>query len=142
MRAAWHCGVIAAIGLGLSACSNTSVQGSFHASGAALTDWTMTPTDCASGDRSDFLGAQLTDGSGHVVTVIMDPTSGPSLVVGIPGTGKAVALDGSMCSTFDIDAQFNNTWVNNVRGVDGHVNVVCDSPGLDHFDGNAHFTCY
>jgi hypothetical protein len=141
MRKTWR-GIVVAATLGLSACTHTSVQGTFHASGTTLTDWTMTPTDCASGDRSDFLGAQLTDGSGHVVTIVIDPTSGTAVEVSIPNTGKAVKLDATMCSTFDVDAQFNNTWVNNIRGVDGHVHVVCDQQGLDHFDGNAQFTCY
>ena len=104
--------------------------------------WTMTPTDCDSGEPRQFLGISFYDLhqpklGGRLVIPVDDPTH---IVLNTPTQGGAVRLDKTECTTWDVDAHRNNSTFNGIWGVTGHARFDCtfDDP-VAHFTGDVQF---
>ena len=114
-------------------CSST--EGSLQAAGEPLGDFTFTPAQCKSGEHESFFGVFLlgdnSDAGG--VKIVVDPRNGKFVQVEVPGSCRGdectvVTLEPEKCSTFDVDIDRTNTYVNEIRLLDGHLNLDCKFP--------------
>lgn len=128
--------------LGGRGCSKT--EGTFVSAGRPVGDFTIVPKKCRSGQRMNFFGAVLL-GEGPddgAVVAIIDPVRGKLVKVEVPGSCKPpdrevcreVLIEPSMCSKFDVSVQRTSTEVNDIRLIDGHINLECTFPE----DGSVH----
>ena len=127
--------VVAALGL-YGACSSKA-SGEFVASGGELGEWTFKPNKGNSGQRQGFLGVWLKKKGDkkHFVKVAKDPATGKTVVtVGIPGTKKGLVL--KSCKVLKSTIRKTNTTINDIRCVEGSVEVDCPSA---KFKGKAKF---
>ena len=116
-------------------CSST--EGTLHASGDPLGDFEFTPTQCKSGEHESFYGVFLLgdDGAAGGVKIIKDPREGDFIQVEIPGSCdsdgnncKLVAIDPEHCKRFNVDIRNTNTYVNEIRLLDGSLQLACTFP--------------
>lgn len=115
--------------------SCSSVEGQFVSTGEPLGAFTFVPKQCRSGERMDFHGAVLVgegpnDGG---IMVIQDPVKGQIIKVELPGSCQPpdhevcteVTIDKSECSTFKVKVTRTNTTVNDIRLMDGSLELDC-----------------
>jgi hypothetical protein len=107
-------------------CTN-ELEGTAKITSKALGDHTIKPTECVSGERQGFFGADLREGGADDKTlrVINDPKEGYAVKVNIPGTKKAVLLSESRCETFDVSVEKQNSEINDIQNVRGRVKIAC-----------------
>lgn len=125
--------VAAAAALLGGGCSN-ELKGSLTADlKPASKQWTTTPDECASGQRQGFFGADLRAGGQDdaLIRVLLDPRDGPILKVNIPGGAQGLTLQpGPSCPRFDLHVERQNSTINDIANVRGHVRVDCDDAEL------------
>jgi hypothetical protein len=129
-------GVIIMVALDSDGCSST--EGTFEASGKPLGDFTFTPTHCRSGQHESFFGVYLLgkDGDAGGLKVVIDPRDGGAVMVEVPGSCRGadnddctvVPLEQDACATFDLDIEPTNTYVNDIRLLDGRLRLACTLP--------------
>lgn len=117
-------------GLALTGCSN-ELKGTIQVTAAGQT-WNVMPSECASGQRQNFFGVDAREGTSDdkLVRVILDPKASYTLHLNVPGTDKGINLEGAGCSTFDIVVERQNSSINDITNVKGHIRVACDLPDL------------
>lgn len=118
-------------GLTLTACNN-ELAGTVQVTHAGQT-WSVLPNQCNSGQRQGFFGVDAREGDSDdkLVRVIHDPTASYILRLDVPGSDQHVNLPGGQgCSTFDIVVERQNSSINEVTNVRGHIRVTCDLPDL------------
>jgi hypothetical protein len=104
--------------------TTAEVSGTLKSSGA-LGSWSLTPSECTSGQHEGFAGVSLSsEQSPTVIRIVSDPMRGDVLVVVRPGT-KNVVLDGTSCSRFQLRSHRTDTNVNEIWLVDGSLEVNC-----------------
>lgn len=126
-------GVVGFMVLGGGSCS--SVEGQFVSTGEPVGTFTFMPKKCRSGERMDMHGAILvgegpTDGG---IMVIQDPVKGPIVKVELPGSCQPpdyevcteVTIDKAECSVFKVKIKRTNTTVNDIRLMDGSLELDC-----------------
>jgi len=131
--AIWAAGFYFFMGKGCS-----SVSGNLVSAGNPLGAFIFTPDKCKSGHRMQFFGAVIlgkgqTDGA---VIPFFDPVKGKAVKIEIPGSCKApdyeecteVIIDPKHCSTHKISLVRTGTEVNDVRLIDGSLEVDCKFP--------------
>jgi hypothetical protein len=129
-------GVAAAVAVGgvvlfvtQKGCSEAS--GFFEARGEPLTDFTMKPTACKSGQRSGFHGVVIiSEKQDEGIKIVEDPIKGTIIQVQIPGsctgsTCKAVSFEREDCAVYDVVISPTNTTVNDIRVLEGHLKLDC-----------------
>jgi predicted RNA-binding Zn-ribbon protein involved in translation (DUF1610 family) len=108
----------------------SQVHGSMTSESKELGRWTLDDTawgTCRSGEFSGFFGVALLDQSSDPrLTVVRDEVGGTTLKFGIPGTDKAWVVPGEMCSKLDADVHRQNSQVNEVWNMEGHVDFDCE----------------
>lgn len=117
--------------LALTACNN-ELAGTVQVTHAGQT-WTVTPSQCNSGQRQGFFGVDAREGDtdDKLVRVIHDPTASYILRLDVPGSDQIINLPGGQgCSAFDIVVERQNSTINDVTNVRGHIRVACDLPDL------------
>ena len=138
MKLAW--GVL----LVLAACNpfkSGSIEGKVESKGAAG-NWVLTSGNCQSGQREAYFGAVAfgPEGSGVAIKLVKDATKGWSLVVNKADTCKAgpeksdcraIVLTADNCTKIDVDVSNTNTTINDVKVVDGKLDIDC-SDGPDN----------
>lgn len=116
-------------------CSST--EGTFHASGDPLGDFEFTPTQCKSGEHQSFFGVVLLgeDTSAGGLKLVKDPRDGDFIQIEVPGSCdvggdncKVVTIDPDHCKRFDVDIRTTNTTVNDIRLLDGKLQLACTFP--------------
>jgi len=110
-------------------CTN-ELQSSLEASllGEGGKQWAVVPSECASGERQGFFGVDLRVGASGdgLVRAIVDPTEGPILKLNVPGSSEGLNVrPGPSCSQLEIHVERQNSKINNVTNVRGHVRVAC-----------------
>ncbi|MBI4700528.1 MAG: zinc ribbon domain-containing protein [Deltaproteobacteria bacterium] len=125
-------------GLGL----RSKVTGSFQASGK-LGSWAFAPVQCRSGQRLGFFGVGLlpenVEHVTHEVRVVQMPTGEVNVTVRIPNTDQARIY--KTCRILKASLRQTNTSVNDVRGMEGSVEVDCtNDPEGYGFKGRAEFS--
>jgi len=116
---------------GPSSCSST--EGKLVASGEALGDFTLTPTQCRSGEHEQFFGVYLLPEANNKggVKIVKDPTSGYRVTIEKPGSCKedvceVVEVTADGCETFKVRVVPTSTYVNDIRLLDGSLHLDCD----------------
>jgi len=113
-------------------------EGQFMAEGPPVGDFTVVPKKCRSGQRMNFFGAVLL-GEGPddgAVVAIIDPVRGKLVKVEVPGSCKPpdrevcreVLIEPAHCPKFDVSVTRTSTTVNDIRLLDGHINIECSYP--------------
>jgi len=120
----------------LTACNpfkEGSISGKVESKGT-LGDWVLETGPCQSGQRENFFGAVAfgPEGSGIAIKVVKDPTKGWAAVINKPETCKsgaaackAVTVTGDGCAKFDIVVEPTNTTVNDIKVVEGKLDIEC-----------------
>lgn len=117
-------------------CSST--EGSLEASGKPVGDFVFTPTQCRSGEHESFYGVFLLgdDGAAGGVKIVVDPRDGELVQIEVPGSCSGpdnedctvVTVEPDGCTRFDVDIKKTNTYVNDIRLLDGHLQLACTFP--------------
>ena len=113
----------------------SKAEGSFISIGQPHGDFTIVPKKCKSGQRMNFYGAVLL-GEGPddgAVVAIIDPVRGKLVKVEVPGSCrppdrevcKEFIIEPSMCAKFDVSVERTGTEVNDIRLLDGHIELEC-----------------
>lgn len=116
-----------------SGCSST--EGSLTYSGKAFGKFALKPSSCHSGEHSGYFGVLLDDEeAGGQVKVIKDQR-GDMVKIIVPGTCDAegncqsLRFEKEDCSVFDLDVAYTNLTVNDVRALDGRIDLACEYDG-------------
>jgi hypothetical protein len=111
-------------------CSST--EGAVVSQGQPLGDFTFTPKECKSGQHEGFHGVFLLPeaDNGGGIKIVNDPVRNTWVIhVEVPGscspTCKVVTLDPTKCATYDVAVERTNTTVNDIRLLDGRLNLRC-----------------
>jgi hypothetical protein len=129
--------------LGALAMACTSVNGSFHATGAS--PWRLEPNMCESGLRRGYFGVDLyrrAEEPDDTELVALEEGGQVRLLARLPGRGLMVRLTRSDCDVLDVDIHTNPVKVNGVRGLSGHATIDCRARELGRLAGSATFACY
>ncbi|MEP7009176.1 MAG: hypothetical protein ABJC13_02535 [Acidobacteriota bacterium] len=109
-------------------------------SGPRLGVQQIEPTQCTSGGRYLFLGADLIDErSGLFVRLVVDPVHGDVVRVFDPkhDDTRSLILSRSVCTKFDNQLEFGDSMVNGVRSMKVKIALDCHTPSGDFVVGNA-----
>jgi hypothetical protein len=118
-----------------------SIEGQLESKGAAG-NWVLSSGSCNSGQREAYFGAIAfgAEGTGVAVKLVKDPTKGWSVIVNKADTCKAgpekadcraIVLTADNCTKFDVDVTNTNTTINDIKVVDGKLELDC-SDGPDN----------
>jgi hypothetical protein len=106
--------------------TNNKVSGTISSTGGELGTWTMHPDRCQSGARNQFRGVQLFEDGDLHGTAYLAPVGGePAITVNIGTGGSARRFGASECRVLDGSVEPQNSTVNDVRSVEGHVRFDC-----------------
>ena len=126
----------------------SSVTGTIHSVGGDLGTWDATLTNCQSGERNGFYGADFSAAGSTDLRLryVHDEAAGDVVKVLIPGKdGEALRFDReASCTKLEGSVQKTNisTWTpkGTIRHVKGHVNFDCThSNGAGHVTGSVTF---
>jgi len=114
-------------------CSST--EGSVSAQGEPLGAMNFVPQQCRSGEHESFYGVFLLgeDETSGAIKAVVDARDGDFLDVELPGSCKGpdnddcttVRVGPSQCTTFDLQVTKTDTWVNEIRLLDGSLKLDC-----------------
>ena len=110
----------------------TDVKGQLESRGEPLGDWVMTPDECRSGQVQDFYGVDLHSSADTQlgVRIIRDPPRGDLVNVNIPGSdNRAVQFSADQCDRFDVAIERTSKSKNDIRLLDGHLQLDCKTTG-------------
>jgi hypothetical protein len=119
----------------ISGTGGSTAKGYFKAKGKLLTTFKMKPNACRSGQRKNFHGVFLySENDNQAIKLVEDPTKGMLVGVQIPSscTGnscKMVTFGEDSCSTFDVKVIRTNATFNDIRVMEGHMNIKCKFKG-------------
>lgn len=143
-RVSWiRAGLVAV--LGCSAACASSAEGSLRSTGAPLGDWELTPDECHSGELEGFFGVDLVDSSrpGRFVRIVKEPLAGYAVALPNARDGGHGIIDGRGCELYDVRVVGTNTFINDVRALDGHLRLRCRFAGGGSVEGSVTFeTCH
>jgi hypothetical protein len=125
-RGAW-----VVLGVLVAGCTNELRGGLTAELKATKQAWSVTPDECASGQRLGFFGADVRQGGRDdaIVRALHDPKAGYTVLLGVPGEDRSVSLDrASGCATFDVQVEPQSSRINNITNVRGHIRLDCDLP--------------
>jgi hypothetical protein len=115
-------------------CSST--EGAFASTGQPLGDFVLSPKECKSGQHEGFYGVFLLPEKENQggIKLVKDAVKNAWVIhVEIPGSCspgcKVVTLDATQCATYDIAVERTNTTVNDIRLLDGRLNLACSFEG-------------
>lgn len=109
-------------------------------SGPRLGDHRIEPTQCTSGGRYLFLGADLIDErAGLILRLVVDPVRGNVVRVFDPKNDdtRSLILSRASCATFDTHLEFGGSMVNGVREMKVSIALDCHTPSGDIVVGKA-----
>lgn len=114
-------------------CSST--EGSVTARGEPFGALKFVPQQCRSGEHESFYGVFLLgeDETSGAIKAVVDPREGDFVDVELPGSCKGpdhddctmVRVDPSQCTTFDLEVKKTDTWLNEIRLLDGSLQLDC-----------------
>ena len=112
-----------------------SVEGQMAVTASPHGEWTFVPTGCASMQPYGLMGANVhADGPNDgAVYVTLDHTTGHEVELEVPGSCQnsdgtdctVFEVPREACQQFDVDLEYTNVTVNDVRLVKGHVRLDC-----------------
>lgn len=108
-------------------CTN-ELKGEAEASTKESGKFSIKPTECYSGERQGFFGVDAREGDDgkKIVRLINDPKDGYSVKINIPDSDKALILQkGESCKKFDVHVEKQNSEINNIHNVRGHIKIDC-----------------
>ncbi len=133
--------------LGSEGCS--SVEGGLVAGGGTIPAFRLDPTQCRSGARRNFFGVILVGKDQHQGGLIVsdDVTRGKFLRVEVPGSCEppdyekcnVIDLSASDCSRFKVNVRTTNSTVNDIRLLEGELDIECETASLGKISGGIKF---
>jgi hypothetical protein len=120
----------------------SEVRGRLDAAGPALGgDWALDPGRCSSGQHMHFYGVDIVDRVDpiKILRLLEDPVQGRIVKMNIPGTDRARFIDKASCKVWDWQLQPTNTTVNDIRLIDGHIELDCTFAEGGTFRGRIDF---
>jgi hypothetical protein len=120
--------------------STNHLTGTITSSGGELGAWTIQPDSCQSGEREQFRGVQLFAGdSNKHGTAFISPFGGEQQIsINLDHGGKARLFSSSDCKVLDGEIQRQNSRVNRIYNVSGHVRFDC-TYNEEHVTGDLTF---
>jgi hypothetical protein len=122
------------------------VTGALHGSGPLVGDFTLTADACGSGEPDGFLGVYLgaSDRSDARLKAFQDPIYGSMVLLQVPGSCegprcKQVILSGESCARFAVRIEKTSTTINDVRVLDGELDLECTLASGDVVSGELRF---
>jgi hypothetical protein len=116
----------------------SSAKGDFISTGKPVGDFTFVPKQCRSGQRMNFFGAAILGEGPHdgAVVVINDALKGKIVKVEVPKSCKPpdheeckeVIIEKKACSKYQISIKRTSTVVNDIRLIDGNLELECNFP--------------
>lgn len=136
-----------ALMLGLGDCGSS--EGQMQVSGGPHGSWTFVTTGCASMQPYGRMGANL-HGAGNndgAVYVSLDHARGHQVELEVPGSCQnadgtdctVFEVPRDQCQTFDVSLDYTGTTVNDVRLVEGHVQLDCALEDGTRIEGQIQF---
>ncbi len=61
--------------------------------------------------------------------IISDPKDGYAVKINLPNTKKAVTVNETVCSTFDVHVEKQNSTINDIKNVKGRAKLDCTVEG-------------
>lgn len=149
MKLAWGLVGMLVMLAGCSVFKDGTVAGRVESKGS-MGNWVLESGACFSGQRESFFGAvaQGPEGSGIAIKLVKDGVKGWTAVVNQPDTCKtgaekskcmATVLAADQCKTLDVELANTNTTVNNIRVIEGKLDIDCSS-GNDSIKGSLTLT--
>ncbi|MBN1531492.1 MAG: zinc-ribbon domain-containing protein [Spirochaetes bacterium] len=128
----------------------SSVSGNLVSTGRPLGDFTFTPEQCRSGQRMQFFGVGIL-GKGQndgAVLPMIDAARGKLVKIEIPGTCRPpdfeecteVIVEPKQCSRFAVSIRRTGTEVNDIRLMEGSVELDCSFPEGGTLKGRMEFS--
>ena len=118
--------------VGDSGSSGPQALGSLEVASQVLGNHVLTPTVCTSGDRQQFLGADLSDpGTSLVLRLAVDPLEGPAVRVFSAEApfDRSVVFRRSDCAVFHFSLDSTGWRVNDVEDYRVTLQLDCSRPG-------------
>ena len=122
------------------------VAGELRGSGPLVGDFTLRPDACASGQEDGFLGVYLgaAEQSDARLKVFQDPAYGEMVQLQVPGSCegprcKQVLLKREICARLAVRVEKTNTTINDVRVLDGELDLDCTLASGDRITGAVRF---
>lgn len=118
--------------VGEAVSAGSQALGSFEVSSGVLGRHTLAPTACTSGDRQQFLGADLSDpGSTLVLRLVVDPLEGPAvrLYSAAAPFDRTVVFRRADCSVFHFSLDSTGWRVNDVEDYRVTLQLDCSRAG-------------
>jgi hypothetical protein len=113
------------------------VTGRFVNRGGKYGDWTLTPTECTSGQRAEFFGVILQSETPPLeARIIEDATRRVSLDIDVPGTNQALTID---CPGLRANLVRTHSSLNGIWEMEGDAHVDCDGVLGGHLTGDLTF---
>ena len=108
-------------------CFPTRMEGTIESRGPAFGDWSLAPTDCSNGALVGFFGVDLWDASepGVSLRLLEEPVAGRIVIVDLGGSDSWI-LESQACERHRVNLRLTNKSVNDVRLVDGSLDLECD----------------
>ncbi len=116
-----------------SGCDPGEFNGELKATGDSFGNWTLKNGNCYSGNREEFFGltAHGPEGSRTGLTLVKDQLRGWTAVIQNPssctdsGACTSLALSKNNCKIFNADVEYTGTTYNDVREVEGSLQLKC-----------------
>jgi len=127
----------------------SSVEGGLVSAGQPLGDFTFTPAQCRSGQRMQFFGVVIL-GKGQndgAVVPFIDTLKGKLVKVEVPGSCRPpdyeecreVVVEPKQCSRFAVSIRRTGTEVNDIRLLEGSMDIDCKFPEGGTLKGKMEF---
>jgi hypothetical protein len=107
-------------------CHSEEITGNLFARGGALGDWALDPYVCLSGEPAGWKGVDLL-GSDTSVRLRIHPREGALVIAYRPREHEPHVFSPARCEWFGATFEQTNTYVEEVRVVNGEIDIDCET---------------
>jgi hypothetical protein len=119
--------VVSFVSLVAAGChSPEDISGNLFARGGDLGDWALDPIVCLSGEPAGWKGVELI-GEGTSVRLVIHPREEALVTVRSPRTQQWHVFPPATCTWFGATYERTNAYIEDVRLVNGEIDVDCES---------------
>ena len=124
--------------------AKSQASGTVHLTSSGLGNRTLAPTDCASGERQVFFGADFLDDQGITTRLIIDPTGTASLRLFATDRplDQGVVFHRQDCSRFELSLDRTGWRINDVYDLRVSLDFECRTASGDEAAGALAARCH